>query len=302
MSRASLGQHFLINKDKLREIADALDLKFGETVIEIGPGHGELTDELRRMNHELKIIAIEKDGNLAELLKEKFAVDKNVDLIRSRSFLTTADTQAYRASIRVEIIEGDALKILPELIRGLKNKNFKIVGNIPYYITGYLLRIFGELENKPSLVVLLIQKEVAERICPPSPGLRRTGAKSWKMNLLAASVQFWAEPEIVGYVPRKNFQPAPEVDSAIIKLTTKGGKRKVGSEKYYEFIKILFRQPRKTILNNLKPKTKNLKPEDLNFIIQKIESIGVNPQDRPQDLSVEEIKKLAESLEKYIIQ
>lgn len=284
-----MGQHFLVNKDKLREIADVLDLKFGETVIEIGPGHGELTDKLRSVNHELKIIAIEKDKNLAESLKEKFAADKNI-----------------------EIIEGDALKILPSLIadRQLQITNYKIVGNIPYYITGHLLRVIGELENKPFLVVLTIQKEVAERICSKPKKMNSVKNKTLKMsdgrfrqpifsngmNLLAASVQFWAEPEIVGYISKKDFQPAPEVDSAVIRLKVKNEKWKAESEKYYEFIKILFKQPRKTILNNLKPKIKNLKPEDLKLIIQKIESIGVNYQDRPQNLSVEKIKKLIELL------
>lgn len=250
-----LGQHFLKNKAKLRKIVDTLELKEGDAVIEIGPGHGELTSEIilkfKSLNIEkYKIIAIEKDKELVKNLKEKFIQDKNI-----------------------EISEGDALKILP-----FKIQNYKIVGNIPYYITGYLFRILSELEKKPFLIVLLIQKEVAERIC----------AKPSKMNLLAASVQFWAEPKIIGNVGKKDFRPQPKVDSTIIKLSIKNQESIINNERYYRFIKILFKQPRKTILNNLRPIINNQR-----FLIEKLEEIGVNPQARPQNLSIEQIIKLS---------
>ena len=251
-----LGQHFLTNKTKLQKIVGALDLRADDSVIEIGPGHGELTNELRIKNYELKIIAIEKDEELVRYLQEKFAQDKNI-----------------------EIIEGDILKILPEFA-----KSRKIVGNIPYYITGHLLRIIGELKNKPSLVVLTVQKEVAERICAPSQ--TNTGKKG-RMNLLAASVQFWAEPEIIDYIPKTDFQPQPEVDSAIIKLAI-GNQSLANSKDYYELIKIIFKQPRKTILNNLRA-TNKTKEE----IIKILGELKTNPADRPQNLSVEQIKELA---------
>ena len=251
-----LGQHFLTNKTKLQKIVGALDLRADDSVIEIGPGHGELTNELRIKNYELKIIAIEKDEELVRYLQEKFAQDKNI-----------------------EIIEGDILKILPEFA-----KSRKIVGNIPYYITGHLLRIIGELKNKPSLVVLTVQKEVAERICAPSQ--TNTGKKG-RMNLLAASVQFWAEPEIIDYIPKTDFQPQPEVDSAIIKLAI-GNQSLANSKDYYELIKIIFKQPRKTILNNLRA-TNKTKEE----IIKILGELKINPADRPQNLSVEQIKELA---------
>src|SRR4030043_2274654 len=161
-AKKSLGQNFLMNKFKLRKIADALEFKKGDTIIEIGPGHGELTKEIRNKNKEVKIITIEKDEKLAKDLKNKIynlKLDKNI-----------------------EVIEGDALKILPTLNTKYKiqNKKYKLVGNIPYYITGYLLRILGGLKLKPSIIVLTIQKEVAQRICVRPP----------HMNLLAASVQF----------------------------------------------------------------------------------------------------------------
>ena len=259
--RSYLGQNFLINKIKIKEIVDVLELKAGDVVIEIGPGHGELTEELRLRNEKFKIIGIEKDKNLIKELKEKFSSDKNL-----------------------EIIEGNILKILPNLIRNLKLKaiSYKLIGNIPYYITGHLLRIIGELENKPELIVLTVQKEVAERICVKPP----------KMNLLAASVQFWAKPEIVGYIPKKDFNPVPDVDGAIIRLTTYDRRLTTNeTEKYYKLIKILFKQPRKTIINNLIYGFQNLTKAE---IIERLIKLKINPEARPQDLDVKNITDLSE--------
>lgn len=265
-----LGQYFLTNKIKLQKIAGALDLKAEDTVIEIGPGHGELTNELRIMNYELRIIAIEKDEGFVQYLQKKFVQDKNI-----------------------EIIQGNALKVLLELPKSyiLNPKSYKVVGNIPYYITGHLLRTIGDLENKPSLIVLTVQKEVAERICATAP----------RMNLLAASVQFWAEPEIIGYIPKTDFQPQPKVDSAIIKLKSitvamrsHESCYKIEAEKYYKLIKILFKQPRKTILNNLVLSSKYQAASSKNKkeIIEILEELKINPGDRPQNLTIEQIKRL----------
>ena len=248
-----LGQHFLINKQKLRKIAESLDLKDDDTVIEIGPGHGELTKELKIQNSKCKIVCIEKDPELA------FRVEG-------------------LGFNNLEIIKGNALKVLPEIAKrySLNAKPFKLVGNIPYYITGHLFRIIGELKNKPSLIVFTIQKEVAERVCSKPP----------EMNLLAASVQFWAKPEIIGYIPKSDFRPAPKVDSAIIKLTL--NPPTLNTERYYRFIKTIFKQPRKTILNNLVSNIKN-KEE----IIKKLGKVGVNPNARPQNLKMEQLYRLS---------
>lgn len=243
------------NKKKLEKIAAALELEKGDTVIEIGPGHGELTEKLKAKNLKLKIIAIEKDRNLISPLKEKFP--------------------------EVEIIEGDALKVLPDLCFKIQASRFKICGNIPYYITGHLLRILSELDNKPRLAVLTIQKEVAERICAAPP----------KMNLLAAITQFWAEAKIIGFISRKDFSPPPEVDSAIIKLQTADYKQTTKqAEKYCKFAKIIFKQPRKTIINNLCAGYGDLKKEEIS---EKLRKAGINPQNRPQNLKVEQIASLS---------
>ncbi len=255
-----LGQHFLLSKQGIKKIVAALDLKKNDVILEIGPGHGELTQELKAASHESRIIAIEKDPRLAENLASRL---KNVEIIR-----------------------GDALIILPSLIHDslFTIQNFKIVGNIPYYITGRLLRVLGELEPKPELIVLTVQKEVAERMCATP-----------KMNLLAASVQFWSSPEIIEYISRKDFRPQPKVDSAVIKLTTHNSKPKTHEPppaNYYKLVKFLFKQPRKTILNNLQEGDFCSKNE----LRGKLTGLEIDPEARPQNLSVEIIKKLSRML------
>jgi len=265
-----LGQHFLVNKNKIQKIVETLELKKGDVVVEIGPGHGELTEEIATSDkrHEVKIIAIEKDEALAKGLKEKFK-DNNI-----------------------EIIEGDALKILTDLTYNFKSttNNYKLIGNIPYYITGKLLRILSELENKPFMIVLTIQKEVAQRICAKVP----------QMNLLAAITQYWAEPEIIDYISKKDFQPAPKVDSAIIRLSPwiNAGHTQIDADKFYEFVKVLFKQPRKTILNNIQRSSfeyneSKAKYTNKDEIVEKLQALGIKSQDRPQNLSIEQIRYLS---------
>ncbi len=262
-----LGQHFLKSRLATQKIVAALELENGDMVIEIGPGHGELTEYLVHgswfMDYQSKIIAIEKDKELATGLRKKLADDKNI-----------------------EVIEGDALRLLPSLSKSyqLKANSWKLVGNIPYYITGRLLRIISELEKKPKLSVFTIQKEVAERITAAPP----------HMNRLAAIVQFWAIPNIVARISKKDFQPEPEVDSAVIRLETKnlGHGTEIEASVYYKTIRALFAQPRKTILNNLIA-AKKIKRE---ILIGYLEKIGIPPENRPQNLSMKQIMLIAEIL------
>ncbi|MDO8430021.1 MAG: rRNA adenine dimethyltransferase family protein [bacterium] len=272
-----LGQHFLTNKSAIKKIIADLDLKSGETIIEIGPGDGALTfpllEECKKVG--CKLIAIEKDRDLA------------VKLIKHEE--------------KIEVIHGDALKELSKICFKLDSSSFKLVGNIPYYITGKLLRVLSELNNKPNISVLMIQKEVAERIVSQprrmNPVRGREGPQrasaSNGMNLLAAAVQFWAEPKILFSLKPADFNPPPEVDSAVIKLTTKPqtttNNHRQLQQNYYKLIHILFKQPRKTIFNNLRTGLKT-KEEDIKKSLQ---FLNINPLDRPQNLSLEQIKSLA---------
>lgn len=252
-----LGQHFLVNKEKIKKIVEALEPKGGDTIIEIGSGHGELTGELSKI-YDLRVIALEKDRRLAQELKNKL----------------------YDLRItNVEIVEGDALKVLKSYIPHLKS--YKLTGNIPYYITGYLLRIIGDLPHKPERCVFTVQKEVAERMTAGPP----------RMNMLAASVQFWAKPEIVAFIPKKDFKPAPKVDSAIVRLKTRAdtdAKQIINTDAYYKLIKIIFKQPRKTLLNNLSAAF-----GEKDEIKNTLSRINIRPDIRPQNLYIEEIMKIA---------
>ncbi len=252
-----LGQHFLKDTKVLEKIAGQIDA--GTThIIEIGPGHGELTKQLRIQNKKAKIISIEKDSRLAQSLTEYFFDDP----------LT-------------EIVEGDALKILPYIIEARKNEleKYTLIGNIPYYITGYLLRTVSELDAYPEETTLLIQKEVAERITSHPP----------EMNRLAASVQFWGDPKIVLTVPPGAFNPPPKVDSAVINILTKKN-FPVDKARYYETVRLLFAQPRKTILNNLSEKISKKESSEL------LEKLDIPLGDRPQNLSIEKIVAITEKL------
>jgi 16S rRNA (adenine1518-N6/adenine1519-N6)-dimethyltransferase len=251
-----LGQHFLKNKSVLRLISESLKLTPDDVVIEIGSGHGELTEFLATTAVK-KIIAIEKDGNLCRLLIKKFQGDG-----------------------RIMIIEGDALKILPGIMSDSQSAidNYKIAGNIPYYITGHLFRIIGELKHKPKRCSFTIQKEVAERICAEPP----------RMNRLAASVQFWAGAKIIKVLPASDFSPPPKVSSAIIFLDVIE-RAKVDANNYYAAVRALFAQPRKTLLNNLAEAT----GQKRDVVAEKLSAIGIIPNNRPQNLSLRDIEAIS---------
>lgn len=253
----TLGQHFLKNKSALQLIAESLDPTPNDVVIEIGPGHGELTEFLATTRAK-KIIAIEKDEGLCRSLIKKFQGDG-----------------------RVIVAHGDALKILSAVIQDprFEIRDYKIVGNIPYYITGHLFRILGELEHKPERCLFTIQKEVAERICAAPP----------RMNRFAASVQFWASVKMIKVLPASDFNPPPKVSSAIIVLKTV--RPASGNAKnYYAAVRALFTQPRKTLINNL-AKAAGQKGA---VVAERLSAIGIIPSYRPQNLGVEDIMAIAE--------
>jgi 16S rRNA (adenine1518-N6/adenine1519-N6)-dimethyltransferase len=258
-AKKSLGQHFLINKKALLTVAESCATTAEETVIEIGAGHGELTDLLIAK----KIIVIEKDHDLAELLKEKY-----------RGVGTTKDI-----SERLTVMEGDALKDLAPIIENLKTP-YVLAGNIPYYITGYLLRIVGDMQNKPLRTIFTIQKEVAERMCAIAP----------KMNRLAGCVQIWGAPKIAMKLKPTDFNPPPSIDSAIITIETKKGVLSDTSlTNYYETVGILFQQPRKTILNNLVDGFNIPKEKALTLLTV----VNLTGTERPENLNIETIQKIS---------
>jgi len=243
-----MGQNFLINPRVLQKIIETADLK-NDIILEVGPGLGTLTQELAKKAK--KVIAVEKDKQMNEVLKETLKDFKNV-----------------------EIIEGDILKILKQKPSILKNSKYKVVANIPYYLTSPLIRMLLESDNPPEEIVLMIQKEVAQRITVQPP----------KMNLLAVSVQFYANVKTISYVSKASFWPEPKVDSAIIKIKNIGKIREIDQERFFKIVKAGFSSPRKQLANNLSEKLKIDKRE----IKSALTECGLSPQARAESLRIED--------------
>lgn len=255
--KKSLGQHFLTNAEVLTLIVRSLDSHAGDTIIEIGPGEGALTEPILQSAPK-RLIAIEKDEALVLELQAK--------LSESNPLLS--------------VIEGDALKLLPSTIASLNGAPYRIVGNIPYYITGKLLRTIGDLEHKPLLTVLMVQKEVAERAASLPP----------RMNRLAAMIGAWATVRVIAIIPRSDFDPAPEVDSAILELAPQADALQGDMLRLYqESAHVLFQQPRKTIANNLSAGYAISKENAM----RRIAPLNLSGNERPGDLSIIAIRQIA---------
>jgi 16S rRNA (adenine1518-N6/adenine1519-N6)-dimethyltransferase len=218
--RKGLGQHFLIDVEVLELITSAAELKPSDIVMEIGPGLGILTKELAKKAGW--VIAIELDSKLAELLKQTLASFNNVTIINE------------------DILQIEPAALLQKTMGS--PFSYKVVANLPYYITSPVLRHFLEASVKPQVMVVMVQKEVAEAIV----------AKPGQMSLLSVSVQFYGEPRIISYVPASCFYPAPEVDSAILRVEVYPEPAvavDVGS--FFELVRAGFNVPRKQICNSL---------------------------------------------------
>lgn len=222
LPKKSLGQNFLHNQHYVRAVADAGDIKPSETVLEIGPGTGNLTKEL--LARGARVVAIEKDHRLIETLTDLFHTEIKEEKLR--------------------LIEGDALDIEPEIT---VSHPYKLVANIPYYITGALLRKFLSANKQPSTLVFLIQKEVAERITGH-------GVKNKKESILSLAVKAYGAPTYCGTVPRGAFNPPPNVDSAILcvsNISRNNFTNKKHEKTFFELLHAGFAQKRKLLKRNL---------------------------------------------------
>lgn len=247
-----LGQHFLQNKAVLAQIIKAAQLQPTDTVIEVGPGEGVLTKELAKRAG--KVIAIEKDARLIPILKENF-----------------------KGIINIEVVLGDILKLTPAKARFRdlnRSGGYKVVANLPYYAATRIIRQFLEANPQPRLMVLMVQKEVGQRICAKPPA----------MTLLSVAIQFYAQPKIIGYVSKESFWPKPKVDGAIIRLSIKDGGMKTDEKCLFRIVRAGFSQPRKQILNNL-AKRLGLDKEEVRVWLSKS---GIKPEQRPSTLSPED--------------
>lgn len=256
-AKKSLGQNFLTSSSFARKIVRTGDVHRGETILEIGPGKGMLTEAL--LEAGAHVYAVEKDREAYELLKAKFE-----EAIRDQ---------------RLELIEGDALTFSPRKA-GIP-KHFKLIANIPYYITGALIRTYLEEDPQPETIVFLVQKEVAARI-----------ARNKKASLLSLSVKAYGSPYYIETVPARFFKPRPKVDSAILKISSisKNFFKTVDEKSFFTLIRCGFSKKRKVLLNNLTPLMKKTELEKL------FHELSLDPRIRAEDASLEVWKKLAERI------
>lgn len=263
-AKKSLGQNFLVDKDALHKIVEAGDIKPDDQVLEIGPGLGTLTNEiLKKTSH---LISLEMDAEIIPILS-----------VNMQNLHTEDELKNW------QLINTDALKF--DIDNSHLKPGYKIIANIPYFITSPLLRNFLKdqylqaSENNisteqtivPSIIVFLIQKEVAEKI---------TDKK--KESVLGLNIKVFGSPEIIATVPASSFHPAPKVDSAILKITVfdkpKIDPSKIDLDKFFKIIEHGFSSPRKKLRNNL--------PEEV------LIKAGINPNLRAEKLTIEDWGKI----------
>ncbi len=242
-----MGQNFIIDKnivDKMLSTATKEDI-----VLEVGPGLGAITIPLSKIVK--RVIAIEMDRKIVKILKD-------------------------RVGNNVEVIEADILKSSDTI----PQEPYKVFSNTPFYIAPAIIRMFLEASNPPTEMVLMTQKEVAERICAKPPD----------MNLLALSVQFYATPKVLFRVPRQCFYPVPNVDSSVIRIIVQ--EKKNGST-FFKVARAGFSRPRAQLLNNL---SKGLKLDKVE-VEKHLKSIGLDPKIRAERLSIDNWVELSNLLQ-----
>ncbi len=249
-AKKSLGQHWLNDPGSLKAMCAAANINAEDTVVEIGPGQGSLTRYLLRQAKD--VVAIEFDEALADKLPRQLSADNLI------------------------VINQDILKFdftaLPA--------DYKVVANIPYYLTSNLIRVLSESSNPPSVAVLLVQKEVAERVTAV-PG---------KMSLLSVSAQFYWEASLGRMVSANLFEPAPKVDSQILILKRRAKPlfSDIEPKKFFRIVKAGFSSRRKTLHNSLSGGLHLSKPETLAIL----EAAGIDPGVRAQELSLDDWHRL----------
>jgi 16S rRNA (adenine1518-N6/adenine1519-N6)-dimethyltransferase len=258
----SLGQNFLIDGNIVRKIVQGAEVTRDDYVLEIGPGIGTLTEELA-LNAK-KVVSVELDRGLLDVLEETLAAYDNVEIIHG------------------DILKIDLKKLIDEKFEG---GPIKIVANLPYYVTTPILgKLLEESLNIDSITVM-IQKEVADRM------VAAHGSKAY--GSLSVFVNFYSRPEILLKVPKTVFMPQPKIDSSVIKLNIIKELPDLDREKFFQVVKAAFSKRRKTILNSLSTYGFNLDKEDIRKALEEAE---ISPQARAEDLSLEDFIKISKIL------
>jgi len=250
--KKSFGQNFLKSKEALFKMCEAGGVHKEDTIVEIGPGKGALTEKL--LERASIVIAVEKDRDLIEILKEKFLNEiKNEKLILLNEDILSFDPKEYK----------------------LKEGDYKIIANIPYNITGAIIKRFLSEVNKPKSMTILVQKEVAQRIV----------ASDKKESILSLSVKAYGVPKYIMKVNKRFFSPSPKVDSAIISINNISNHvfaDKNAENSFFKLIKVAFAHKRKVLRKNLEEIEKN--PQKIDEFLN---NLGIEPKSRAEDLSFE---------------
>lgn len=252
-AKKSLGQHWLEDRAVLESICDIAKVQTGDVVLEIGPGQASLTQVLVGIGAE--VTAVEYDENLAAQLPNRVN------------------------SERLKVVSQDILKFNLNSLP----KDYKVVANIPYYLTSNLIRVLSESANPAKTITLLVQKEVAERICAEPGG----------MSVLSVSAQVYHDCYLGPIVPAEKFSPPPKVDSQVIHMVRKSRTvfANTYSKNFFRVVKAGFSNRRKTLLNSLSGGLHMTKPEAEKLLLE----AGINPANRAQELSINDWLRLSEA-------
>jgi 16S rRNA (adenine1518-N6/adenine1519-N6)-dimethyltransferase len=262
--RKGLGQNFLTDSFHLSKIVEAADLTAEDTVLEIGPGPGTLTRLLAEAAR--RVIAVELDSHMVNLLKNEFGHLQNLTVVEA------------------DILQTDIEVLIPNLSRTSPFPSFKVVANLPYYITSAVMRHLLETTPRPERMVVTVQKEVAQRMIA-GPG---------KMSVLAVSVQFYGQPKLVHRIPAGAFYPPPKVDSAVVRVDTFPQPPLVVGDvrHFFRVVKAGFSQKRKQLKNSLAAGLHRPVSE----IVAAMQQVEINPTRRAETLSLIEWGQLAKVL------
>ncbi|MBI2444036.1 MAG: ribosomal RNA small subunit methyltransferase A [Candidatus Magasanikbacteria bacterium] len=275
---AKYGQNFLIDPAPLEKMFAAAELKPDDTIVEIGPGFGALT--LALSPRVGRVVALEIEKKLQPYWEEQLKQQKNLEIVWGNALREIQ--QSHSAG------SGQAAD-------SAISQQYKVVANLPYQITSALIRAFLEASHPPQLMVLMVQREVAERIC----------ARPGEMSLLSVAVQYYAAPEIIALVPRQAFWPEPKVDSAILKVKVKSkkftpsqaegenGVKKKFAREFFRVVKAGFSNRRKLLIKNLAAVAGKGQQTELGRIFG---TWSLPPTVRAQELSVAQWEELTKIL------
>ena len=249
-ARKSLGQHFLVDPRAANRIVAAADLAAGDTVVEIGPGNGVLTRRL--VERAGQVVAVELDHRLAAELPARLGMPENL-----------------------EVRQGDAREVAIEDLVGLDNP-YKMIANLPYYAASPIIRRFLESDTPPTLMVVMVQREVGEAMT----------AKPGAMTLLSVATQFYAEALVVTHVPGRSFRPPPKVSSTVVKLKVRSTPAVTVGDvvSFFDLVRAGFAAPRKQLRNSLAQGT----GAPAEAVSATLDDAGIDETRRPATLTISE--------------